>query len=282
MRVRWGGIMTDDLSEVGKLLEEIRGNHGLNPANFTLLHAGDKEDDYLDIDFLFGDSGAQLELMEEVESKLNEYDDYDRLAFINKDYGPIGMLPYASEITNRVNKEGAIVQLDRRIRLDHLRVKGVTYDSRDLKNDRVVIVDDVITTGDTQENAIDILEDWGAEVVGTVCVYARDLDTLEYLENSRVEFSDYVFSREDLLELGYILSDDIADYADKDVLQKHREVFGKSDEELNKMYNDAKSRVDEMVQDEPIDEETRQALINYKITSSIFEELYPPEERGSA
>jgi orotate phosphoribosyltransferase len=287
-----------------ELLSEFVEHEAIKPGNYALLHAGGKAKDYIDIDTLLEDLVAQRELLDNLEQSIIQNQDmetYDRLAFLDKDYGPVGMLPYASELSNRLETESIIIQLKRQHRLDHLHIKGVDYgDGAPLEGESLLLIDDVVTTGNTQKEAIDVVDDWGGTVKGVVCAYNRNKDgedALEKLENDPdldVEFTEYALSNTGCIELGVLLDDEIGNYVDIDVLE-HKEELGIPEEEAEELRQESEEVVDNMTKEitrrivdedevdnpsemnrlaeehsDSLNEETRKALEQFYTASKVF------------
>lgn len=248
--------MSDD-SNKDQLLSKCVDRKALTPANYTLLHAGGKETDYFDLDALLGDQSARKEfinrLVETVRQNIS-LSDYSHFAVLDKEYGPVGMLPYTYEISERLGLEPIIVQIEHNIRLEHLPIKGVAYQGKDSFSDEnsIIVIDDVVTTGDTQREAIKLLEEWGGSTNAVICAYARDEENLKELElndDLSIDTTAAILTESLCEDLGLLLKDNLEKYIGKNTLEKYDTVFNLSEETKTEISREAEVEVETMIQD---------------------------------
>lgn len=92
----------------------------------------------------------------------------DRLAFIEKDFGTVGALLLMSSIILKVGINGAIIRLRRETSLGEVKGAKIADDNY------VLIVSDVLTSGEGVEKAFRIITKYGAKVPYAVFLYDRE------------------------------------------------------------------------------------------------------------
>lgn len=238
-----------------KLLEAFDDNDVIVEENFAIFHGGGMGVDYVDVDTILSDYGDRAQLVDDLVAEVHDedavdVDEYDAVAFLDKDYGPVGLLPYASEISNRLQLPAVTIRLSDRIRLDAMKVKGVNVLKGDgVNGDKVLIFDDVVTSGSTQREAIDIVENWGADVEGLVSVYARKPEVLDDLKEEKgLRYATTMLSYMDCLDYGLVLSDDPDDYR-VDIVDRLQELYDLSDEEATELEENLDTEVETVLRD---------------------------------
>lgn len=195
------------------LYEALRKYPVLIHKNFCLFHAGERGDDYFDIDRLTCNPSIQKNLIDRFKEKIDALEGegmrYDKIAFIDKEMGPTGAIVLASALSQILEKEIIILRLQKNLRFDHVKVKGwiKTRGEYPLKpNESVLLIDDVITTGTTQKKAIELVERFGAEVTGIVCAFVRRNEAIDNIRGEKkVDFIDTIWTYDELVYLGYML-----------------------------------------------------------------------------
>lgn len=202
--------------------------------NFTLFHAGGKGEDFFDIDRLTCNLKFQKNLITEIVEVVKKFEkqgiQYNKIAFIDKKSGPVGMIVLASSISQELNKEIIILRLWKRLHFNHLKIKGsieYRYDFPLKKDDKILLIDDVITTTRTQKRAIKLIKDLGGKVTGVICYFSRNEDAEKLLtqENSERKFYT-VFSYKELSSLGLIKSQlkDLENFDFLDILRNLMDI----------------------------------------------------------
>lgn len=203
------------ISEAEKnLLQALRTYPVIVHKNFCLFHAGEKGGDYFDIDRMTCDPLAQKNLLKKFVEKIRLLEEngmqYNKIAFIDKEMGPVGMMPLASSFSQRLNKKIIILRLRKTLRFDHVQVKGSIEHRNEYpltRGDSVLLIDDVITTGGTQKEAIDLVERFNAKVIGLICVFLRNDEAKESIRKEKgVKFIETVWTYGELVASGYIFS----------------------------------------------------------------------------
>ncbi len=194
------------------LLQALRDYPVLVHRNFCLYHAGERGDDYFDIDRMTCSRSTQMQLVKrlitEIRSLENKGLQYDRVAFIAKDAGPVGLIVLSSSLSQRLHRDVVVIRPWQKIRFDHIGIKGCVHRKGEAvlrEGDRILLLDDVITTGNTQRRAIEIAERFNARITGIVCVFARQEEAVGRLkEETSVEHISSIWTHHELSALGFI------------------------------------------------------------------------------
>lgn len=262
-----------------ELLRAIATTPVMSHKNFALYHAGETGNDFFDTDFFLSDADVRSSLVDELVALIEEEFDvssYDKIAFLDKDYGPVGTIIYASEIADEFGMDMVVIRVKDHLelRFDDLKVKGNLDDG-----DSVLIVDDVINTGGTQRRAMEIVEDLGGIPKGVLCVFARDTEVLEEMTDEwdvgDVATAESLFTHDSLEHLGLSLAEEPEDYFQEDFASEFvdllmegeeaeitkEEIQHQLDESLNKLFEGSKM---------PDNEGARKALRNAYFNTSLF------------
>lgn len=211
-----------------ELLRAIATTPVMSHKNFALYHAGETGNDFFDTDYFLSDEEVRSSLVNElVELVEDEYDvsSYDKIAFLDKDYGPVGTIIYASEIADEFSMDMVVIRVKDHLelRFDDLKVKG------DLdEDDSVLIVDDVINTGGTQRRAMEIVEELGGIPEGVLCVFARNPQVLENMQEwdiGEVRNATSLFTHDSLVHLGLSLAEEPEDYFEVDFAERFVDIL---------------------------------------------------------
>ena len=193
------------------LLRALRKYPVLVHKNFCLFHAGERGTDYFDIDRMACSSSLQKDLVarfvEAIKSLEKKGMRYNKIAFIDKETGPTGIIVLASMFSQRLRRDIVILRPWQKLRFEHVKIKGC-IESRDEyalgPNDLVLLVDDVITTGGTQKEAIDLVVRFHAKVTGIVCALVRKAEAVRSIKEEKgIEFIDAIWTYDELTTLGY-------------------------------------------------------------------------------
>jgi orotate phosphoribosyltransferase len=103
----------------------------------------------------------------------------DKLAFIDKDYGPVGTIALMSSITAGTKINSLIVRLRRRAQIGQIKCENIAG------NDCVLIVSDVLTTGDGILKAAELLRK-SATVTHALVYLDRDQGGRKRLEQANI------------------------------------------------------------------------------------------------
>jgi orotate phosphoribosyltransferase len=150
--------------------------------------AGTQSPIYYDIDIASSSLEAQdwidkwyVDNVEEIHNKKG----VDYVAFIEREDGPVGAITKKDKVSSELRIPAFIVRPRRRIRAS--RLKGATGDS--IRGKKIVIVTDVITTGQSVKHVFPILREYGAVIVGLVTMINRGgEETKEFFKEESIEF----------------------------------------------------------------------------------------------
>ena len=192
---------------------EIEFVQGIEEKNFSLFHSGNgKNDIFFDIDVIACNPSLQKALIEvflnKIDNLINQGLKFDKIAFIDKECGPVGTILLASSISQILNKEIIILRPWKGLRFQNIKIKGhiKNVNESPLKpNDKILLIDDVIATGASQIKAIELVETFGSNVTGIVCAFVRtDLAVENIKSQKNINFIDKIYTYEELLLLGFI------------------------------------------------------------------------------
>ncbi|MBN1840725.1 MAG: hypothetical protein JW883_00375 [Deltaproteobacteria bacterium] len=108
--------------------------------------------------------------------EIERQEPFDRLAFIDKaGHGPVGMIALSSFLIMKSKKDGMYVRPYRRT------LRSMTRGKRPNVGEKILIVSDVATTGQTILKAASKLWEAGAVVTGALVVFDQDLGATENL-----------------------------------------------------------------------------------------------------
>jgi orotate phosphoribosyltransferase len=159
---------------------------GLRMSKWFLV-GGEESNFYYDIDHrsrtLDGIEKVSKWYIDNIE-EIKKKEGIDCLAFIERDDGPVGALTKKDLISVRTNIPSFVVRPRRRILASA--IKGV---EGTLKGKRVAIISDVATTGQSITRVVEILQKWGAKVVGVITILNRGgADTERVFKNMGISF----------------------------------------------------------------------------------------------
>jgi len=205
------------------LLECLMKRQAISTKNEVIYTAGYTGYDFFELSKLTLSPETSEKVVDMYLSLLQEVEradiEYNKLAFINR---TIGSMSIASWLSHKVGKEIVVVDVTIPCRCNlctKLRVRG-SVDPPLHEGDKVVVVSDVITSGGTVLNAIDIIEKNKAKVVGVITILDRQTRIRGKTAKERIEERGIrVFSfitRDRLLALGFIEQPSMDDLRNKD------------------------------------------------------------------
>lgn len=130
----------------------------------------------------------------------------DRLAFIEKDFGTVGAIPFMSEIVSQTGIDATVIRLRKEMSL--VNQKGAKLTNKN----SVVIVSDVLTSGESVEKTAQIIKRPGAKVLYVVVLYDREQGGKERLEQSGITV-ETLLSRTQLVESGDVPRESEAEFS---------------------------------------------------------------------
>lgn len=168
--------------ERAKRLVDLKGFQPAITSSTHALHGGGISDYYLNLDYLSTVPSDAIKITNwyvEAIEKLSSKETVDGLAFIDKDAGPVGAIALMSGIITQTNLPSIIVRLEKRTL--HGKISGRPEIIEKLSSGAsIVVVTDVITAADTVKETIDVINEFGAKVVGVCTLLDR---RTEYYSN---------------------------------------------------------------------------------------------------
>lgn len=257
-----GVLILNELEESKKaLFRALRKYPIITYKNYSLFHSGKKGDDYFDIDRLISHLEEQISLIENltliIKALQNEGLDFNKLVFIEKSSGPIGMLPIATSLSQNLGVDFVTIRLKHNLRLLHTQVKGWIEKKNQYPlypGDKVLLIDDVITTGHTQLDAIKLIGKFKAEVVGIAVALIREEKAVDEIKDvTGIKFVGATFTHDELATLGYILPSSkelfTEDYIEKISKKIFKEDEDKAIEYSKKLNHDLDKEIEMIFQE---------------------------------
>jgi hypothetical protein len=164
--------------------------YGLWSSNHQTVHAG-STGQYFDADLFLGQpkniGTTLIWFKEELQRQIKLSGKIDRLAFIEKEEGPVGALTLKDLLSWETKVPAAIVRPGRKgpaLRIKVVHESDALEPRKDYKQisqslktngegERVVLVSDVTTTGTTILDAVKLIEDAGGQVEAAFVLYDR-------------------------------------------------------------------------------------------------------------
>lgn len=215
-------------------------------------------------------------LLEEVKREGLEF---NKLAFIERTIGPMTI---ASQLSSRKNLEIVVIRTkvpcSCKLCEKKLRIKG-SVEPPLFNDDRVVIVTDVVTTGGTVLDAINIIKKAGAKVVAVVAILDRQTDVKgktgkERIEKEGVKLFSY-YTRDELITLGFAMPDE-EDLRQKDFLLDLSKAICLSEEETGlekSLFDSLAGEILKNQKDAEINEENKRYIRNMLISIAVSTRL---------
>ena len=232
--------MIDDVEK--ELYENLIKQPSIDAKNELIYTAGYTGHDFFDLSKLVLSSKTSENVVIIYEKLLNklklDHIEFNKLAFSEKTIGPLSI---SSELSRRRNLDCIIVKT--RVPCScklcsSLRIKG-SLEPPLSKDDKVVIVSDVFTTGGTILDTINIIETNRASVVGAIMILDRQMpDKItkrEMILKKGVKLYPYI-TRDRLLSLGFARPSE-EDLERVDFLELLKDAMGLSVEEADLARN---------------------------------------------
>jgi len=170
-----------------RLIDQIVVAPGVDTCTFITV-GGHQSHVFYDIDKLSG----SLEYLEGIDkwyidnvNEIRQKRGADYLAFIERQDGPVGAIVTKDKLSSALRIPSLIVRPKRRITASVL--KGTSGDST--RGKKIIIVTDVTTTGQAVDRVLEILEGFGAAVVGVVTIVNRGGEkTKNHFKEKSIEF----------------------------------------------------------------------------------------------
>lgn len=167
-----------------RLMEMIFEEECIRFGHFVLT-SGKESDYYIDVKKLITNPRA-LKLIAELVGELWSGDAFDRVA------GPeLGAVPIATAVALEMEKPLLVVRKKKKEHGTGKQIEGEVE-----PGDRVLLVEDVTTTGGSVLRAAKVLEESGAKVVGITVVVDREEGARERIEGEGYRFMPLVTVRE--------------------------------------------------------------------------------------
>ncbi|MFC6723441.1 hypothetical protein ACFQE1_03350 [Halobium palmae] len=271
-----------------RLIELFVENRVISHKETTLYRSGITGSDFFDIDRILGKPEPQKLLINRIEHHIQKFVDdgleYDTIALIHKDIGPIGLVAYASQISEHLDKNVVIVKNWKNLRSNKLKLKG--YDVS--KSESILLIDDVVTTGSTQKNAIDAINSNNGTVSGFLSVFTRDPDRVGDLKSIYdLDFVKSLFTHHDLISLGLAFPEEFEMYMERNFIDDYPDINkmggGDGKDQIDRALED---KVTELLEnnDKSMTPENKQVLKNlyFNILTHVYQEdLYVDKDPKS-
>jgi uridine monophosphate synthetase len=196
-----------------------------NAGIFTLedieLKSGKKSPYYCDFRLLI----SQPELYQEVTEFVSAYIETLSLEYNHLGCVPIGSLPFTTSVSNQLNKSFVIPRGETKSY-----GKKCSLEGRIEIGDTVLVLEDVITTGKSVLEAVDIIKNNGGVVKDIVCIFNREEEGEPFIKNQNINFHS-VFSLTDLIRV--LDSEQMTDNLHLEKLKFHNEKFKKIQVDLH-------------------------------------------------
>jgi orotate phosphoribosyltransferase len=204
------------------------------------LASGFPSDFHKDFDFITIDADIADEIANDYVDKINEIRKeikINKLAFFDKNYGPIGAIVLANSIISKAEIDAIYVRLRRRVNFDQIKAKEKLNAS-----DTIVIISDVLTTGDGILKAMEIIKKnyKDVQIPYAIVFYDRMQGGERRLKEKgiklKVIFTREDFAKEDISDKAKPLSitDEIVPLSEGGE-KELEEIFGKETVEVMKM-----------------------------------------------
>ncbi len=161
-------------------LEELLKDKAVKKGIFT-LKCGIPSKYFFDIDNATTDLQCLKGLVSRLEQEL-QLVDFDRIVVLSKAFGPIGALPIASILSWKLDKPLIIVK-------EESPYNPISMVGEPKKSDKLIILEDVATSGVGLSKAISLLKNYSLDVVAVIVIFDReqganlrikDFRTIEY------------------------------------------------------------------------------------------------------
>lgn len=256
-----------------KFFELIVSNSVISFKDTVLYHGGDTGTDFFDIDVITGNSDSQSQLLDVIQKYIarmsNDGLEYDKIALIHKDMGPIGLITYGSQLSKLLDKELVMVKRWRNLREDDLRVKGAKLE----EEDSVLLIDDVVTTGATQKSAIDAIENKGATVSGLLTLFTRNWDVLEDISGVKdINYLESVVTHDELEYVGIALPENPEKYFRSNFIRRYIHMMGEGEQAEQMLEEDVEDAITKLLEKHELSTEdtSKDALKNLYFNLSAF------------
>jgi orotate phosphoribosyltransferase len=260
-----------------QIAEGLSKTDAITPKNFVVLHSSGQGTGFVDIDSIITDKEYGEILVQNIIDEIKSMScEFDKVAFLDKDYGPTGLISGASEISRELDKDFVVVKLWDTLRFNELKIKGGPIQN----GESILILDDVITSGETQKRAQNIIRKAGGNVAGVYAVLARDMQAYSELkkEEDSVQY-ECMTTLSELQGAGLAHSESAEDILESDVVKEYIDALDGGEKILDeeKIRQDLNEDVDAMLDDLDIDadpEDKKDLADLYFRTITYFNDSY--------
>jgi orotate phosphoribosyltransferase len=199
------GMVTD----YGKVPEELKSfdhvveQSGAITQSVYTLAGGCPSHYFFDADKMMS-KGKYVEILSDYYAKAIQENDalntIDKLAFIEKEVGTVGILPLMGLIISKTGKDGVVVRLQKQVNIG--KVKS-SRGSEPKKGENVAIISDVATAGEGIIEAATTIRESGANVTSAFVLYDREQGAKETLQKHMLQLHA-VASYSKLAEVGLV------------------------------------------------------------------------------
>lgn len=188
---------------------------GIFTLDDIVLKSGKKSPYYCDFRLLISNPELYQEVVEFICAYLETLSvDYQHLGCV-----PIGSLPFTTSVANKLSKSFIIPRGETKSYGKKCSIEGNLN-----VGDRVLVLEDVITTGASVLEAVEIIKNNGGVVKDIVCIFDREEEGNPIIKGNNINFHS-VFSLTDLIRV--LESEQMTDNLHLEKLKFHNEKYSK-------------------------------------------------------
>jgi len=176
-------------AEIAALSAGLSCSKAIGGSFWRTVHSGQEKHHFFDADRFLGEpeniNRFASWFRDTLRESQREIGQVDSIAFIEKLEGPVGLLTCKDLLSSNTKIPGVILRPHRRLIGGAIKGSLKRSDRVIQPGDNVVVVSDVITTGETFLDAIRLLEECKAEIKLTLALYDREDEDFDKAEFQR-------------------------------------------------------------------------------------------------